>query len=47
MPSAWGDPEAVEMDLSRWSVAARAAVNAAYVVGCIIAMLIIVLGLSG
>jgi hypothetical protein len=34
--------EALRMDLSRWPVAARAALNFAYLAGCVCAMLLIV-----
>jgi D-alanyl-lipoteichoic acid acyltransferase DltB (MBOAT superfamily) len=37
--------ERLKMDLSRWPVTARAAVNVIYIAGCITAMLIIVLRL--
>ncbi len=35
--------EAFDMDLSRWPVAGRAAVNVGYIAGCVITMLVIVL----
>jgi len=39
--------EAIDMDLSRWPVAARAAVNVGYVAGCVAVMLVLVVSLIG
>ncbi len=37
--------EALHMDLSRWPLVARAALNVAYLAGCVLAMLLIVLAM--